>query len=98
MRMQALTLIDLALRPDVVASAKHYVPNVQTKDRKYTPLIYPQHTPVVHLNRAIEEKYRPELRNYYYDPARYEAYLVQLGIITYPTVRKAEPKPTAGQD
>ena len=33
------------------------------------------------------DKYRPEMRKYYYDPARYKTYLEQLGI-TYPTVKK----------
>jgi aminobenzoyl-glutamate utilization protein B len=31
-------------------------------------------------------KYRPEMRKYYYDPAKYDTYLQQLGI-TYPTVK-----------
>ena len=32
------------------------------------------------------ERYRPEMRKYYYDPTRYKTYLEQLGI-KYPTVR-----------
>jgi aminobenzoyl-glutamate utilization protein B len=32
------------------------------------------------------EKYRPEMRKYYYDPSKYKTYLEQLGI-KYPTVR-----------
>jgi aminobenzoyl-glutamate utilization protein B len=32
------------------------------------------------------EKYRPEMKKYYYDPSRYPTYLDQLGI-KYPTVR-----------
>ena len=32
------------------------------------------------------ERYRPELRKYYYDPAKYKTYLEQLGI-TYPTLQ-----------
>jgi aminobenzoyl-glutamate utilization protein B len=31
------------------------------------------------------EKYRPEMRKYYFDPTRYRTYLEQLGV-TYPTV------------
>ena len=31
------------------------------------------------------ERYRPEMRKYYYDPTRYKTYLEQLGI-AYPTV------------
>ncbi len=33
------------------------------------------------------EKYRPEMKKYYYDPTRYKTYLEQLGI-QYPTIRK----------
>jgi len=32
------------------------------------------------------ERYRPEMRKYYFDAARYKTYLEQLGV-TYPTVR-----------
>ena len=34
------------------------------------------------------EKYRPEMKKFYYDPSRYKTYLEQLGI-KYPTVRTA---------
>jgi aminobenzoyl-glutamate utilization protein B len=85
-RVQAMTLLDVLMRPDVVAQAREYFAKVQTKDRKYTPLIRPQDQPAIHLNRAIMEKYRPEMRKYYYDPTKYKTYLDQLGI-KYPTVR-----------
>ncbi|MCC6162816.1 MAG: amidohydrolase [Acidobacteria bacterium] len=85
-QVQALTVIDLVLRPSVVAAAKDYFTNVQQKTRTYEPLIRPQDQPATHLNRAIQEKYRPELRKFYYDPSRYKTYLEQLGI-TYPTVK-----------
>jgi aminobenzoyl-glutamate utilization protein B len=42
--------------------------------------------PAIWLNKAIMEKYRPEMRKYYYDPTKYKTYLDQLGI-KYPTVR-----------
>jgi aminobenzoyl-glutamate utilization protein B len=60
---------------------------VQTKEMKYEPLIRPEDTPAIELNREIMEKYRPEMRKYYYDPTKYKTYLEQLGI-EYPTVRK----------
>jgi aminobenzoyl-glutamate utilization protein B len=85
-RVQAMTLLDALTRPDVIAQAREYFDKVQNKDRKYTPLIRPQDQPAIHLNRAIMEKYRPEMRKYYYDPTKYKTYLDQLGI-KYPTVR-----------
>jgi aminobenzoyl-glutamate utilization protein B len=92
----AMTVMDVLLRPDVVAEARDYFTNVQTKDRKYTPLIRDTDTPAIELNTAIMQKYKPALQKYYYDPTRYKTYLEQLGI-TYPTVRAAPAKTTAGQ-
>jgi aminobenzoyl-glutamate utilization protein B len=33
------------------------------------------------------ERYRPELKKFYYDPSKYNTYLEQLGI-KYPTLEK----------
>ena len=85
-RVQAMTAIDLLMRPDVLAQAREYFDKVQQKDRKYTPLIRPQDQPAIHLNKAIMDRYRPEMRKFYYDPAKYKTYLDQLGV-KYPTVR-----------
>ena len=89
-QVQALTVIDLLLQPAVVTAAKDYFTNVQTKARTYTPLIRPQDTPATHLNQGIQDKYRPALQKFYYDPTKYKTYLEQLGI-TYPTVRTKTP-------
>jgi aminobenzoyl-glutamate utilization protein B len=35
------------------------------------------------------EKYRPEMKKYYYDPSRFKTYLEQLNI-KYPTVKSAQ--------
>ena len=88
-RVQAMTLLDAIMRPDVIAQAREYFDKVQSKTQKYTPLIRPQDQPAIHLNRAIMDKYRPEMKKYYYDPTKYKTYLEQLGI-KYPTVRTAQ--------
>jgi aminobenzoyl-glutamate utilization protein B len=85
-RVQAMTTIDLLMRPDVIAQAREYYEKVQQKDRKYTPLIRPQDQPAIHLNRAIMDRYRPEMRKFYFDPTKHKTYLDQLGV-KYPTVR-----------
>jgi aminobenzoyl-glutamate utilization protein B len=59
---------------------------VQTKDVKYEPLIRPQDQPAIWLNKAVMDKYRPEMKKFYYDPSRFPTYLEQLGI-AYPTLR-----------
>ncbi len=85
--VQALTLLDILTKPEIVQQAWAYYHDVQTKDMKYTPIIRPQDKPAIELNADIMAKYRPEMRKYYYDPTKYKTYLEQLGI-TYPTVKK----------
>ena len=94
-RVQAMTVVDLLMRPDVLAQAREYFDKVQSKDRKYTPLIRPQDQPAIHLNKAIMDRYRPEMRKFYFDPTKHKTYLDQLGI-KYPTIRGAtttQPEP-----
>jgi aminobenzoyl-glutamate utilization protein B len=85
-KVQALTLFDLITQPALVASAKDYFTNVETKDEHYQPFLRPTDKPSIWLNQATMDKYRPEMRKYYYDPSKYSSYMEQLGI-KYPTVR-----------
>jgi aminobenzoyl-glutamate utilization protein B len=89
-KVQAMTMLDILLTPQVVADAWDYFRTVQTKTTKYRPFFAPTDRPPIWLNAAIMEKYRPEMRKYYYDPKKYDTYLEQLGI-TYPTVRTTVP-------
>ena len=82
-KVQAMTLLDLILRPELVKQAWDYF-NTQTKETKYTPLIRSDDKPATWLNANIMAKYRAEMKKYYYDPGRYRTYLEQLGI-RYPT-------------
>jgi aminobenzoyl-glutamate utilization protein B len=86
-KVQAMTMIDLLTRPELVQQAWDYFRNVQTKDVKYQPLIRPEDTPAIYLNKNVMDRYRPEMKKLYYDPAKYKTYLEQLGI-QYPTVKK----------
>jgi aminobenzoyl-glutamate utilization protein B len=86
-KVQAMTILDLLMRPELVEQAWAYFRDVQTKDTKYEPLIRPQDQPAIWLNKSTMEKYRAEMKKYYYDPSRYKTYLDQLGI-KYPTVKK----------
>ena len=85
-KVQAMTILDLLMRPQLVDQAWDYFRNVQTKDQHYIPLLRPEDEPAIWLNKATMEKYRPEMRKYYYDPSRFKTYLDQLGI-KYPTTR-----------
>jgi aminobenzoyl-glutamate utilization protein B len=85
-KVQAMTVLDLLTKPELVKAAWDYFNNVQTKDVKYIPFLKPDTPPATHLNRAILDKYREQMKKYYYDPTKYKTYLDQLGI-KYPTVR-----------
>ena len=95
-KVQALTLFDLITQPELLKNAKAYFTDVQTKETKYQPFLRPQDKPAIWLNKATMDKYRPEMKKYYYDAAKYPTYLEQLGI-KYPTVRTdASPSPKPG--
>ena len=86
-KVQAMTVLDLLTKPELVTQAWDYFNNVQTKDVKYVPFITRDTPPPTHLNRAILEKYREQMRKFYYDPTKFGTYLDQLGI-KYPTLRQ----------
>ena len=86
-KVQAMTILDLLTKPELIKGAWDYFNTVQTKDEKYIPFITRDTPPPTHLNKAILEKYREQMRKFYYDPTKYPTYLDQLGI-KYPTVRQ----------
>ena len=86
-KVQAMTVLDILSTPKLVTDAWDYFTNEQTKTIKYYPLIGPTDQPPLWLNREIMERYRTEMRKYYYDPKKYKSYLEQLGVV-YPTVHE----------
>lgn len=85
-KVVAMTLIDLFTKPELVDQSWKYFREVQTKDRKYQPLISATDKPPIWLNKRTMDTYREQMRKYYYDPSKYDTYLEQLGI-KYPTTR-----------
>ena len=85
-KVVAMTMIDLLTKPELVNEAWKYFREVQTKDTKYQPLISPADQPPTYLNQRTMDIYRERMRTYYYNPAKYDTYLEQLGI-KYPTIR-----------
>ncbi|HEY7791760.1 MAG TPA: hypothetical protein VIC33_14700 [Vicinamibacterales bacterium] len=79
-KVQAMTMLDFLLKPELVQRAWDYFRTVQTKDVKYTPLMRPEDKPAIWLNTATMAKYRPEMKKMYFDLAKYTTYLEQLGI------------------
>lgn len=51
------------------------------------PLITEADLPAIEKNAEIMEQYRERLREFYYDPSRFETYLEQLGIV-YPQLAR----------
>ena len=85
-KVQAMTMLDMLTHPELVEKAWDYFKNVQTKTTQYKSFLRPEDQPAIWLNKRIMEEYRPRMKQMYYDPAKYDTYLEQLGI-KYPTVR-----------
>jgi len=84
-KVQAMTILDVLLHPELVQSAKDYFNNVQTKDMKYHSFLRPEDQPATWMNKKIMDQYRDRMKAFYYDSSKYDTYLEQLGI-KYPTV------------
>ena len=86
-KVQALTLLDLFLRPELVEEAWSYFNDVQAPEQEYIPFISATDQPAIFLNEQIMQRYRPLIEPYYYDAPRFYTHPAQLGI-EYPTVRE----------
>ncbi|HTA67158.1 MAG TPA: amidohydrolase [Bryobacteraceae bacterium] len=91
-KVQAMTMLDILLHPELVDQAWDYFKNVQNKEMRYTTFLRPGDQPAIWLNQKTMEQYRPKMKALYYDSSKYDTYLEQLGI-KYPTVK---PAPAAG--
>ncbi len=89
-KVQAMTMLDILLQPQLVKDAWDYFTNVETKDVKYKSFFSATDQPPIYLNKERMEKYRPLMQKFYYDPKKYSTYLEQLGI-KYPTVKEVVP-------
>jgi aminobenzoyl-glutamate utilization protein B len=87
-KVQAMTILDILTHPELVQAAKDYFKNVQTKDVKYTSFLRPDDKPAIWMNEKTMAIYRERMKQYYYNPDKYNTYLEQLGI-KYPTVKPA---------
>jgi aminobenzoyl-glutamate utilization protein B len=82
-----MTMLDILLHPELVKAARDYFDSVQNKDIHYTTFLRPDDKPAIWLNQKTMEVYRPKMKQFYYDPSKYDTYLEQLGI-KYPTTVK----------
>lgn len=88
-KVQAMTLLDILLTPQIVADAQTYFAE-QTRTVKYKPFFAPTDQPPIWMNKERMERFRPEMVKFYYDETKFSSYLEQLGI-TYPTLRRIVP-------
>jgi aminobenzoyl-glutamate utilization protein B len=79
-KVEAMTALDFLLRPELVRQAWDYFRDVQGKTMTYEPFPGPDDRPAVWLNEKLMQQLRPEMRTFYYDPAKHKTYLEQLGI------------------
>lgn len=86
-KVEAMTIIDFLLKPDLLEGAWDYFNNEQQKETKYQPMISESDMPPIYLNKDKQDQFRPDLEKYYYDETKYDTYLEQLGI-EYPTLKK----------
>jgi aminobenzoyl-glutamate utilization protein B len=84
-RVLSRATLELFLRPEILSEAWEYFENEQLAEQQYVSFLG-EEPPPTHLNREIQDRFRPLLEPYYYDAARYGTYLEQLGI-EYPTLR-----------
>ena len=76
----AATLLDLIGSADLRANAARYFTDEQLKGTTYEPFIGPDDAPPIEKNREIMAEFKERLRALYYDPARFDTYLEQLGV------------------
>jgi aminobenzoyl-glutamate utilization protein B len=88
-KVMAMTMVDLLLRPELVAAAKTYFNDVQLKSQRPQSLLAETDQPQVQINRDTMARFRPEMRKFYYDASKYDTYLDQLGV-KFPQLTKPQ--------
>jgi aminobenzoyl-glutamate utilization protein B len=86
-KVEAMTILDFLLKPELLAQAWDYFNNEQSKETKYKPMLGADDMPPSYLNKDKQEQFRSQLEKFYYDETKYDSYLEQLGI-KYPTLKK----------
>ena len=85
----AATVLDLLQDQQLREDAWKYFREEQLGDDEYLPFISMEDPPAIEKNSGIMNTYRERMREYYYDPSRYDTYLEQLGV-DYPQLAKPE--------
>ncbi len=79
-KVEAMTLVDLLMKPELLPAARAWFKDVQNKDQHYQPVLTATDQPHIEINADKMAEFRPRMAKFYYDPAKYPTYLDQLGI------------------
>jgi len=79
-KVLAATMLDLIQDESLVDGAWNYFREEQSPNETYVPFISDTDDPAIEKNIGIMSTYKERLKEYYYDPSKYDTYLEQLGI------------------
>jgi aminobenzoyl-glutamate utilization protein B len=86
-KVLAATMIDLIENPALLDAAWTYFREEQLAGTEYEPFIGPDDPPAIEKNRDTMAEFRDRLEAFYYDAARFDSYLEQLGV-DYPQLER----------
>jgi len=79
-KVVATTMLDLIQQETLVDDAWTYFRDEQSAGESYVPFISDTDEPAIEKNLGIMGAYKDKLKEFYYDPSKYDTYLEQLGI------------------
>jgi aminobenzoyl-glutamate utilization protein B len=85
----AATMLDLLQDDELRREAWRYFREEQLAGDEYVPFISRDDPPAIEKNEETMNSYRNRMREFYYDPSRYDTYLEQLGI-DYPQLERPD--------
>lgn len=85
----AATLLDLLQDESLRKEAWRYFREEQLGNDEYVPFISEDDPPAIEKNAEVMQSFRERMREFYYDPSRYDTYLEQLGV-DYPQLVKPD--------
>ncbi|MDA0348736.1 MAG: amidohydrolase [Verrucomicrobia bacterium] len=86
-KVVAATMLDMLQDEQLLKDAWTYFKDVQTAEETYQPFISDDDPPAIEKNVGIMAEFKDRLKEFYYDPSKYETYLEQLGI-SYPQLKQ----------
>jgi aminobenzoyl-glutamate utilization protein B len=86
-KVVAATMLDLLQDEELRDQAWHYFLEEQLAGDEYVPFISKDDPPAIEKNGETMQVFRDRMREFYYDPSRFDTYLEQLGV-DYPQLEK----------